>query len=67
MDFSSVPIIVICCYMIGEIYKLIFKEKEELYKLIPIITSSIGGVLGLVIFYTNPDIIFNIIDKRIYC
>lgn len=59
MNFSSVPIIVICCYIIGEIYKLIFKEKEELYKLIPIMTSSIGGVLGLVIFYTNPDIIFN--------
>ncbi len=32
MKFTSVPIIIIICYMIGEIYKVIFKEKENLYK-----------------------------------
>ena len=59
MDFTSVPIIVLCCYIIAEIYKKIFKEKEEFYKLIPMIMAIIGGILGIIIFYTNPEIIFN--------
>ena len=28
MEFSSVPIIVLCCYIIGEIYKIVFKNKK---------------------------------------
>lgn len=59
MEFTSVPIIIIICYMIGEIYKVIFKNKENLYKLIPIIVSLLGGVLGIVIFITNKEMIFN--------
>ena len=27
--FTSVPIIVVCCYIIGEIYKVLFKNKQE--------------------------------------
>ena len=33
MEFSSVPIIVLCCYIIGEIYKIVFKNKGD-YKLV---------------------------------
>lgn len=59
MEFTSIPIIVIMCYLIGEIYKVCFKKKEELFKLIPIIVSIIGGIFGLLIYKTNPEIILN--------
>lgn len=57
MDFISVPIIVVCCYIVGELFKLVFKNKQEAYNYIPIITAVMGGALGILIFYTNPEII----------
>lgn len=56
MDLISIPIIVVCCYMVGEIYKVIFKKKSKAYKLIPILVALLGGVMGCVIFYTSPQI-----------
>ena len=60
MDFVSVPIIVVCCYMIGEIYKVLFKNKQEAYKLIPILVAIIGGVLGVAIYITAPEMMLNV-------
>lgn len=45
-------VIVIICYLIGEVYKVIFKNKKELYRLIPVIVSLTGGVLGILIYLT---------------
>lgn len=60
MDFASLPIIVVCCYIVGELYKLIFKRKEDpAYKFIPLLLATLGGILGIVIYFTNPEIIFN--------
>lgn len=59
MDFTSVPIIVVCCYIIGELYKIVFKNKSEAYRFIPVLMSIVGGVLGIVIFYTEPRMIFD--------
>ena len=59
MDFTSVPIIVVCCYIIVEIYKVLFKNKQEAYKLIPIVMAIIGGLLGIIIYLTNPEMILN--------
>lgn len=59
MNFTSIPIIVLCCYMIGEIYKTIFKNKQEAYKLMPIVTAIFGGLLGILIYLTNPEMILN--------
>ena len=59
MDFTSVPIIVVCSYIIGEIYKVLFKNKQEAYKLIPIVLAIIGGLLGIIIYLTNPEMILN--------
>lgn len=56
MEYSSIPIIVVCSYILGEIYKAIFKNKKKMYKLIPIVSSLIGGILGIIIYYTNPEI-----------
>lgn len=60
MEFTSIPIIVIICYIIGEIYKVLFKNKQGLYKLIPIILACFGGLLGVLIFLTNPEIMLNV-------
>lgn len=60
MDFTSVPIIVVCCYIIGEIYKVLFKNKQEAYKLIPMLMAINGGLLGILIYLTNPEMIFNV-------
>ena len=49
MDFISVPIIVVCCYIVGELFKLVFKNKQEAYSYIPIITAVMGGALGIMI------------------
>ena len=59
MEFTSVPIIILICYVIGEIYKVIFKSKEDLYKLIPIIVTITGGLLAILIYLTNKEMIFN--------
>ena len=59
MEFTSIPIIVILSYIIGEIYKVLFKNKQDLYKLIPIVLACFGGLLGVLIFLTNPEILFN--------
>lgn len=60
MDYSSLPIIVILCYLICEIYKILFKEKQEKYKYIPLLSSVCGGLLGILIYYTDKQIIFNV-------
>lgn len=57
MNFASVPIIVILCYILGEIYKIIFKNKKETYKLIPLLVSLFGGVLGILIYFAAPEIL----------
>lgn len=60
MEFTSIPIIVTLCYIIGEIYKVFFKNNKDLYKLIPIVLACFGGLLGIIIFLTNPEIMLNV-------
>lgn len=55
MEYISLPIIVLVCYLFSEIYKVIFKEKENLYKLIPIFSGLFGGLLGILIFLTSNE------------
>ncbi len=59
MNFTAVPIIVICCYLCGEIYKAIFRNRTDTYKFIPVVTSVMGGILGTIIFLTNPEVILD--------
>lgn len=59
MELTSIPIIVVCCYMLGEIYKVLFKNKQETYKLIPVLVSITGGLLGILIYLTNKEMILN--------
>ncbi len=57
MDIAYVPIIVVCCYVIGEIYKLIFKKVDSSYKFIPIVTIVAGGLLAVLIYFTAPELV----------
>lgn len=56
MNFTSIPVIVICCYMVGEVYKVLFKNNKNVYKLIPILVGAVGGVLGVLIHLTTPKL-----------
>lgn len=57
MENTCVPIIIIICYIIGEIYKVVFKNKEKLFCLLPMVVSIIGGIIGIIIFLTNKEMI----------
>ena len=55
MDYISIPIILIISYIIGEIYKVIFSKKKWCKKMLPIIESITGGIVGVLIYLTNPE------------
>ena len=55
MEFTSIPVIVLICYLIGEIYKVVFKSKEDLYKLIPVFVTLLGGLVGLCVHLVDPS------------
>ena len=59
MEFTSVPIIILICYVIGEVYKYLFKKKKKTYKFIPILLSTSGGLLGILIYLTNKEMMMN--------
>ena len=53
--YTIVPAILVICYVIGEIYKIIFKEKAHKY--IPVVLTILGGLLGILIYITNPEML----------
>ncbi len=59
MEYASVPLIVVCCYLLGELYKVLFKKHQEAYKIIPVFLTLIGGALGVVIHLFYPNSLFN--------
>ena len=60
MEMTSVPIIVVCCYVLGELYKVLFKKKPETYKLIPCLNVLIGGLLGILMYVTDKEMILGV-------
>ena len=54
MNYATIPIIVVCCYLLAEIYKLAFKKFQSAYRFIPVVTAIAGGLMGILIFYTAP-------------
>ena len=59
MNYSSIPVIVIMSYLVGEIYKTMFKENKDMYKLIPVLVTVFGGILGALIYLTDKELIYN--------
>lgn len=55
MEFITVPVIVGACYIVGFIIKQFGNEKLNNY--IPGICAILGVILGLVSFFTIPDLV----------
>lgn len=51
----GIPLIVIICYGIGEIYKKIFSKKRKLITLLPIVLTFLGGIISIIIYYLQKD------------
>ncbi len=60
MNSVGVILIILIAYLIAEIYKFIFKNKQEYYKLIPIIVTIVGGIVSIIIYFTDKTILFNV-------
>jgi len=52
MEIQIVSVIVIICYVVAEIYKVINN-----YKYIPLVVMIVGGVLGVLIYYTDQTLL----------
>ncbi len=55
MMSTVVPFIVVSCYLVGEMYKILFRKR--LHKLTPLIVSIFGALLGAIMFLFTPQII----------
>ena len=53
----TIPAIVIIVYWFINLLKYLVGEKENFLRAIPLIASFTGAVLGVVLFYFQPDII----------
>ncbi len=65
MNYIGIPSIIIICYLIGEIFKLLILKKKKNYKYVPIIVGTFGGLLGILTYYISPNIILNVEDPII--
>lgn len=60
MEYVGIPSIIIICYLVGEIFKLMILKKKSKYKYIPIIVGITGGILGVISYYISPNIVLNV-------
>lgn len=60
MEYVSIPVITIICYLLGEFFKLVILKKKKRFKYIPIIVGGIGGALGLTIYLVSPELLLNV-------
>ena len=60
MQYVGIPSIIIICYLIGEIFKLMILKTKTKYKYLPIIVGTTGGLLGLLAYYISPNIVLNV-------
>ena len=57
MEYVSIPVITIICYLFGEFFKLVVLKKKNRFKYIPIIVGGIGGAMGLIIYFVSPELL----------
>lgn len=43
----------------AELYKIVFQNKKSTYKYIPVVTTILGGILGIMIYYIDPELIMS--------
>lgn len=57
MKLITIPIIIVVCYMVGEIIKVIFEKQTKVKKVIPFVLGLLGLMLGVLIYLTNKELI----------
>lgn len=57
MNIVTLPVIIVICYITGEIIKIVFNNKTKIKKLIPFILGMLGGIIGVLIYITNKELI----------
>ena len=50
MELVSIPSIIVMCYVLAQILNVLFNKQTKINKLIPYITSIVGGILGYILF-----------------
>ncbi len=60
MEYIGIPSIVIICYLVGEMFKLLVLKRKNKFKYIPIIVGTLGGILGLLCFFIDSTIVLNV-------
>ena len=65
MEYIGIPSIIVICYLVGEIFKLLILKKKSKYKYVPIIVGTTGGVLGILSYFISPNIVLNVDDPFI--
>ena len=50
MELVSIPSIIVMCYILAQILNVLFKKQTKLNKLIPYLTSIVGGLLGYILY-----------------
>ena len=55
----GVSLIVVICYMVGEVYKVILPQ-EKTKRLIPVVLAALGAILGMLIYVIDKSILFNV-------
>ena len=59
MEYISIIGITIICYVFGEVFKVLVNYRKEKYKYIPVIVSVVGGLIGIVLYITNKELLLN--------
>ncbi len=60
MEKLIIPAIILVCYLFCEFMKIILKKNTKTYKLIPILSGVLGGILGIIIYYVDPKYLMDI-------
>ena len=53
MKLITIPVIVLICYVLGEIIKILFQDKTKVKQLIPFIMSITGGIVSILMYMLN--------------
>lgn len=57
-SIATVPVIAVTCYAIIDFLKyFVFSENETFKKYIPVISTAIGGISGIVAYFVCPEIV----------
>lgn len=57
LQIASVPVVTVIVYGVMALYKHAVNGKESLVRLIPVLSVTLGAVLGIAAFYALPGVV----------